>query len=260
VIVPGRRFSRFAVVAAGLSATAASRWAARRPQSAVLAQPFEQPGMLLPLSTVALGIAGHWLYEPQWLGANSLALLLAAGFYCWQAIERGRVRFWLVAAGILNVALLLLWRELQLSDPQFYLTPIGISILALVQLLKREIPQKARDPLRYLGAIVILVSPTFHIVGGSWPHLVSLLVASVGIVLLAIALRVRALMYAGAGFLMADLVAMIVRGSLAHPNLLWIVGLGVGAFVVALAAVCENRREQLQQRLRIVSAALRQWE
>jgi hypothetical protein len=129
-----------------------------------------------------------------------------------------------------------------------------------VQLLKREIPQKARDPLRYLGAIVILVSPTFHIVGGSWPHLVSLLVASVGIVLLAIALRVRALMYAGAGFLMADLVAMVVRGSLAHPNLLWIVGLGVGAFVVALAAICENRREQLQQRLRIVSAALRQWE
>src|SRR5262249_32525945 len=108
--------------------------------------------------------------------------------------------------------------------------------------------------------LLILVSPTVHIVGGSWLHMVTLLVSAVAIVLVSIGLRVRALLYTGAAFLLADLATMVVRGSLVHPNLLWIVGLGVGATVVALGAFCENHRELLQQRLRIVSASLKQWD
>ena len=138
--------------------------------------------------------------------------------------------------------------------------PIGASILMLVQLLKREIPAVWHDPLRYLGALVILVSPTFHIVGGSWWHLFSLMVASVVIAVVAIGLHIRALLYTGTAFLAADLVSIVVRGSLNNPNLLWIAGLGLGAAVVALAAVCENNREKLQQRLRMVSASLAQWD
>ena len=49
-------------------------------------------------------------------------------------------------------------------------------MLWLVELLKREIPESYRDPLRYAGALTILVSPTFHIVSGSWLHLISLMV------------------------------------------------------------------------------------
>ena len=138
--------------------------------------------------------------------------------------------------------------------------PIGVSILGLVQLLKHEIPAQFHDPLRYFGALVILVSPTVNIVGGSWLHMASLLVAAVAIVLVSIGMRVRALMYTGTAFLLADLVTMIVQGSFVHPNLIWIVGLGVGAAVVALGAFCENHRELLQQRLRMISASLKQWD
>ena len=59
-------------------------------------------------------------------------------------------------------------------------------MIAVVQLLKRELPREAQDPLRYIGALIVLVSPLFHIIDGSWIHLVSLLVLCVLVVLLAI--------------------------------------------------------------------------
>ena len=53
----------------------------------ILTQPFQQAGLWLPLATVALGVYRHLLHaHPAWLGSNSLALLLAAGFYFWRDI------------------------------------------------------------------------------------------------------------------------------------------------------------------------------
>ena len=86
------------------------------------------------------------------------------------------------------------------------------------------------------------------------------MVASVAITLVGIGLRIRVLAYLGTGFLAADLLAMVVRGSLDHPNLLWLAGLAVGAGVIALAAFCENHRETLLARLRLLTAELDTWE
>lgn len=251
----------FAAVGAAVLLRALAYLAERRPTTKILARPFEETSLVMPAVAVGLGVVRHATsVAPHWLGANSLALLLAAAVYFWHGLEQRQPRWHLAAAAIVNIALTLLWRELQLSDPQFYMIPLGASILALVQLLKRDVPRAWHDPLNYLGALVILVSPTFHIVGGSWLHLVTLMVAAVAIAVLAIGLQVRALLYAGTAFLVADLASMVVRGSVDHPNLLWVAGLTMGSAVVALAAVCENNREKLLQRLRIVSAALQEWD
>ena len=191
---------------------------------------------------------------------NSLALLLAATFYFWRGLEQKSSGLLILSAAVLNIASVLLWRELNFSDPQFFMIPLGLSILGLVELLKPQIPSGHVDPLRYLGALTILVSPTFHIVEGSWLHLLMLLVVSVLITLAAIGLRVRALMYAGTAFLVADLIAMVVRGSLDNASLLWIVGILVGAAVIGLAAYCERHRELMLQRLRMIAARLEAWD
>ncbi len=150
----------------------------------MVSQPLFLTGYVLPLVTVGLGIVRHFAVPTSlWLGMNSLALLLAGGFYFWRGIEEKQKNWMLLSAGILNVALALLWRELHWNDPQLFAIPLGISILALVEWLKDEIPAKAHDPLRYLGALVILVSPVFHIVGGSWLHLLTLMIASVAVTL-----------------------------------------------------------------------------
>jgi hypothetical protein len=261
VIHFGHGLSMFALLGAGVAAWLFSRWTAPIGAVAIMSRPLERTGMTLPAVTVALGVLRHaFVAHPMWLGMNSLALLLAAGFYFWHGVERRARGSFVAAAVILDIALALLWRDLQWTDPQFYLIPIGLTILALVRLLNSEIPRSLHAPLNYLGALVILVSPTFHIVAGSWLHLFTLMLLSVLVVLGAIGFRVRALMYTGTAFLVADLAAMVVRGSVDDPNLLWIAGVALGAGVVALGAIAERNREALLQRLRVVSATLQAWE
>ncbi len=226
--------------------------------------------MSMPLVAVLIAVARHFIYaapatDPAWFGRNSLAMLLAAGFYFWQALEsdkrdtQWRSGLLVLSATIVNASLALLWIDLQWTDPQLFLVPIGMSVMLLVEMLREEIPESLHNPLRYAGALVVLVSPTFDIVGGSWVHLFTLMILSVVVMLLGIGIRVRVLVYAGAAFLCADLVAMVVRGSIDNHNLLWVAGIVCGAAVLALGAFCENNREVLLQRMRAMSAELETW-
>jgi len=259
VLTFGRGWTMFVVLGLGLALWLVKEAAERRRFLSVLARPFGHAAFVMPLITVGIGVYRHCVMPPLWLGANSLALLLAAGFYFWRGIEDRRKHLFIIAGGILNIALLLLWRELTWTDPQFFMIPIGISLLALVEVLREEIPERFHDPLRYLGALVILVSPTFHIVGGSWIHIFSLMVVSVAVLLLAIGLRIRALLYAGTTFLFADLTAMLVRGSIDNANVLWIAGFLLGASVLTLGAICERHRETLLRRMSVLADSLKTW-
>ena len=260
VISFGSGLSMFAVLGVGLLAALAARIAEQSERTRVLAGPFALTGQVLPAFTVLIGIGRHVAGSGSiWLGMNSLALLMSAAFYFWRGLERKSNGLLVGSAVILNVAFALLWNELSWTDPQFFMIPLGISLLGLVELLRKELPEKALNPLRYVGALVILVSPTFHIVGGSWLHLFTLMVAAVGITLLAMGLRIRALMYTGTAFLAADLIAMVVRGSIDNPSILWIAGISLGLLVIGLAAWCERHRELLQQRVRLLAAELETW-
>jgi hypothetical protein len=271
VISFGRGISMFAVLLSGFVIFGISRVIARRSRLRVFAEPCHWTGLALPLVAACIAVARHCFYDwadkndPAWFGMNSLAMLLAAGFYFWQGIEsRGMSRArhcgqLVLSAVIANVALMLLWFDLAWNDPQLFLVPIGASMLLLVEMLRREIPEQMRDPLRYAGAILVLVSPTFDILGGSWLHILSLMALSVAVLMIAIGIRVRVLMYTGIGFLLADLVAMVVRGSIDHPDLLWLAGIAFGAAVVTLGAICERNRENLLQRMRALTAELETW-
>jgi len=266
----GRGICMFSVLFGGLALFALSRYATTRQRWSVFAIPFYRTGMCLPVVAATIAVARHFYYlasesDPAWFGVNSLAMLLAASFYFWQGLEaretspvrhRGML---LLSAVIVNAGLALFWIDLQLSDPPLIMIPIGASVLLLVELLRRDIPTSMHDPLRYLGALIILVSPVFNIVEGSWIALLTLMVLSVAIMLAAIGIRVRALVYTGTAFLFADLVAMVVRGSIDHPNLLWLAGIGCGAAVLTLGAICENNRERVLQRMRALSSELESW-
>lgn len=260
VIEFGSGLSMYVTLVAGLVLHVAGELTSRNARTDILARPFSTTGFWLPLAAVALGVV-RFIEHPAggWKGMNSLALLFAAAFYFWRGLECRSKPLFVLSTLIVNVALALLWGELRWSDPQLFMIPIGISVLGLTELLLAEIPARLHDPLRYLGALVILVSPTFEILDGSWIHLFTLMLASVSIALMAIGLRIRALMYAGTAFLLADLVALVVRGSIDQPNFLWMAGIVLGMGVVALGAICESHREGLLSRLRMVAAELETW-
>jgi hypothetical protein len=221
----------------------------------VMARPFECVGLSLPVIMTAIAVFSNLTAD----SIHSLAMFAASAIYLHRGYTNNNKYFIIAAGAILNVALVLLWRSLGLNDFQWYLVPMGLSVLGLVELLQRELPKSSHDPLRYVGALTILVSPIFEILGGSWLHLISLMVLCVLVVLLSIGLRLRALVYTGSAFLMADLLGMVVRSSIDNPTLLWVCGLGMGVSVIALAAFCENHREKVLARIRLVTAELATW-
>ena len=253
------------VLGVALSALTLSRAIAQHPHFGFAAEPCRQIGLVLPGCVVAWEVLPGL---PNILGSgvvrshsafSTLTLLAAAAIYFYYGTVNRQRTFVIVALVVFNLALALAWRAFQWYDLQLYLVPLGVSIIALVELMRKEIPSSAHDTLRYIGALTILVSPMLEILSGSWWHLLSLLVLCVCVVLASIGLRLRALMFTGSAFLLVDLVAMVIHSSFDHPQTLWIAGLGIGAGVIALAAICENQREHLLARIRLLSAELATW-
>jgi hypothetical protein len=218
-------------------------------------------GLVIPAAVVGVFLYRSWVGTHAWsITLESLTMLVATAVYFFQGLATNRKSYYLAAGLMLNVTLAVTWYRFGWQDYQMYFIPVGLSLLGLVELFKREIPSSAHEPMRYFGALTILVSPVFQIVHGSWWHLLSLLILSVLVVVLAIGLKVRALVYTGTAFLLADLIAMPIRASIDNPMSLWIGGLATGASVIVLAAICERHRETLLSKIRLLSAELAAWE
>lgn len=256
----GAGISQFVLLGISITGLSLAHLATRREDLTIIRRPMHLIGQTLPALVAVMAVfrqlSGLMESHTSW---NALALMLSAGIYFQQAMVTRKRGYAMMAAIIMNAGLMLLWRSMRLEAPEFYLVPVGLSILAFVELLKKELPRASHDPLRYIGALTILVSPLFEVIGGDWAHIFALMILSVLVILAAIGLRIRVLVYAGSAFLLADLIAMIVHGTIANPALLWVGGVALGVGVIALAAFCENHREKLLTRIRFVSAELATW-
>lgn len=260
VITLGQGKSQFVLLGISVAGLTAAHLSKQRDDLAIIRRPMHMIGQTLPTLVAMMAVFREFsgLLKSD-SALNALALMISAAIYFQQAMVTRKRGYAMMAAIIMNAGLMLLWSSLKLTAPEFYLVPVGLSILAFVELLKKELPTASHDPLRYIGALTILVSPLFEVIDGNWAHIFTLMILSVIVILVAIGLRIRVLVYAGSAFLLADLVAMIVHTTIAHPALLWIGGVALGAAVIALAAFCENHREKILTRIRLVSAQLATW-
>src|SRR5262249_47524740 len=88
VVTIGRGTTMFALLIVGFLVWVIGEWTRNRPRLSILRRPLQQTALALPLAAVAVGVYRHCFAQPIWLGANSLALLLAAAFYFWRGLER----------------------------------------------------------------------------------------------------------------------------------------------------------------------------
>ncbi|TWT46368.1 hypothetical protein KOR42_43450 [Thalassoglobus neptunius] len=259
-LLVGVILSSFAPMILALLTLGLAHQAKRSVSWTIFADPLRKTATALPAATIPMVFHQHLAYpSPEWLGIQSLALLLTSGFYFWRGIERDRPWFVVASAAIFNVSLAIFWKELRWTDPQLFLIPAGLSVLVLVETLRSQIPKGLLNPLRYVGALTVLVSPTFQIVGGNWLHIITLMVLSLLILIVSMGLRIKALMYTGTAFLVADLLALVIRGTFDHPSLLWLTGIAIGLAVIGLAAYCERHREAMLQKFRFIAAELETW-
>jgi hypothetical protein len=263
----------------------------RRRGLPVLAGPLHSTGVFLPL----LPLLAFWVRPPQALqetliahapGAEpllkaldrlptyfsfpsqfdrySLLWLLLGALYAGAALARRSSRYALLAALAANVSLWCLLHHYGwafLVHPQLWLVPLALIVLVAEHLNRERLAPAEAAALRYAGLGVLYLSSTADMFIAGLGHslalpLVLALLSVLG-VLAGIALRVRAFLLLGVGFLGVVVLAMIWHAAvdLAQTWLWWASGIALGAAILGLFALFEKRRNDV---LRVLEE-VRRW-
>ncbi|WP_295402455.1 hypothetical protein [uncultured Thiocystis sp.] len=221
------------------------------------ARPFYRLALLLPILAVAttpLQLASGWSGGTL-LAASVLYLTLAS-----------RLRHpWALYLGVLalNGAVYLwapLWAE-RYELWQFYIAPAAVSVLALLHLHRAELRPSVLNGARltalsalYAGAALdLFLRPELSL------FVLALALAFLGI-LLGIALRIRAFLYAGVVFLMFNVVGQLVQFYPDQGIGRALILIGLGATITGGMVIFNLKREAILRRVRILRADLAGWE
>jgi hypothetical protein len=211
--------------------------------------PWRHSAVVLPVFTVLA--TANIVSDPS--------LLLVAGFYAWIAKRRWNLRFTYISVAFVDWAIARLFDRLNLTDPLWYATLLGLSLLYIAQFdpsLKQPEQRETRHYLRILGSGgICLVALLWHQETGLIPGIIGAIAIFAGLLL-----RVRAFLFVGTGtFLLTvfyQLVVLISR----YPFVKWVVGLIAGIIFIGMAANFENRREQVTSIFRNSRNELDDWE
>ena len=208
------------------------------PLAGLLSAPWGEP---LQVAALLVGHAAHFAAlgtHPARRGLASLASVVA-----------------------FNAALFLVWQGTGAGEPQYYVIPAGLSLLALLRVFRASIEEDTYARLRAVAVTGIYVAgawkPLMFSDGGSMLLCVVLCVVGVGF---GIALRIRSYVYLGTAFLVTCIAANLVRFGMRDHRVaaasLFMLGLLVIGSMVMLSAY----RAALLQRYVRVRELLSTWE
>jgi hypothetical protein len=273
----------FVVMAVAFTGVGLSEFFSRRGLR-VLSEPLQRTGVFVPL----LPLIVFWVHPPAVLheyaprhlpalvpvlahlegvppnfGKYSLLWFLLGMLYAWVARSKGSPRYALLAALAANAGIwtLLYHQHLSfLTHPQPWLVPFALILLVAEHLNRDELPAAQSSALRYAGLLMIYVSSTADMfIAGLVQVLFPLILAVLSVlgILSGMLLRVRAFVYLGVSFLFLVMVSMIWHAAVElHQGWLWWAsGIVLGAAIIILFAVFENRRKDV---LRVIDE-LKKW-
>ncbi|MBW4616194.1 MAG: DUF2157 domain-containing protein [Desmonostoc vinosum HA7617-LM4] len=212
-------------------------------------RPWQQAAYIIPLIVL-------WENRQQ---THPITILLAAGFYIFLAKLGNNIRFTYISVALVDWALYRWLYHLHITDPLWYVTLVGLSLLYIAQidpLLKLPEYKPARHSLRMLSSGLICGWVTLFDQNTPWiPGLFSLIAIFAGL-----ALRVRAFLYIGtAAFLFTSIYQSVIF-SWRYPFIKWVIGLLVGIVLISIAANFETRRAQLSSMIRNAIDEFQAWE
>ena len=221
------------------------------------ARPWYRLALLLPLLAVA---TAPWQLASPWMGGTLLTagvlylslagsmrnplplylgvLALNGAVYLWAPLWAGRYGLW-----------------------QFYLIPGAVSVLALLHLHRRELRPSVLNGARlaalsvlYAGAgLDVFLQPELGV------FVLALGLALAGVIL-GIALRIRAFLYAGVAFLILNVGGQLLQFYPEQGMARALILIGLGATITGGMVLFNLKREAILQRIRIMRADLVQWE
>jgi hypothetical protein len=276
------RYWTFVVMLLAYVGIGLAEWFERRGVP-VLAGPLRRTGVLLPLVPLLafwakppaflLGLAdeqapgarpflGYLEKLPQHFDSYAGLWFLAGLLYGLVALSRRSFGWALLGALGVNAGMWALLARHEVSaavHPQVWVIPLALIVLVSEHVNRRALRPDVSAGLRYLGTGMLYVASSADLfiagVGESvWLPVVLAALCVAGI-LAGVALRVRAFLFLGAGFLLLDVFAMIWHAAV-HRSQAWVwyaSGIVLGAAILALFALFEKRRNDvlgLVERLR----------
>ncbi|MEG4092331.1 hypothetical protein, partial [Microcoleus sp. Pol12B4] len=188
-----------------------------------------------------------------------ISLLIAATFYFFLAWEREEVRFTYVSVAIMDWIMLRWFWQIGLTQPEFYVTPLGLSLL-YITLFDRTLKLPAEKPLRHtlrmLATALICGMPLFT----QQSH--GLVAAAFSLVAIAegLALRVRAFLFVGTGIFLINVFYQLVVLIFDYPLIKWAIGLAFGIAFIWIAATFETRRDRISALVQHGVVQLQSWD
>jgi hypothetical protein len=187
------------------------------------------------------------------------SLLIAAAFYVFLAWERQEVRFTYVSVAIIDWILLRWFGQMGLTQPEFYVTPLGLSFLYVAQFdrtLKLPAQKPLRHTLRMLATALIcgmplLTQQSHGLVAGAF---------SLAAIAAGLALRVRAFLFVGTGIFLINIFYQLVVLIFDYPLIKWAIGLAFGIVFIWIAATFETRRDRISAFVQHWVVQLQSWD
>lgn len=208
------------------------------PLAGLLSAPWGEP---LQVAALLVGHAAHFAVlgtHPARRGPASLASVVA-----------------------FNAALLLVWQGTGAGEPQYYVIPAGLSLLALLRVFRESIEEDTYARLRAVAVTGIYVAgawkPLMFSDGGSMLLCVVLCVVGVGF---GIALRIRSYVYLGTAFLVTCIAANLVRFGMRDHRVAAASLFMLGLLVIGSMVMLSAHRAALLQRYARVRELLSTWE
>ena len=208
------------------------------PLAGLLSAPWDEP---LQVAALLVGHAAHFAV----LGAYPARRGLAS----------------LVSVVAFNAALLLVWQGTGAGEPQYYVIPAGLSLLALLRVFRDSLEEEMYARLRAVAVTGIYVAgawkPLMFSDGGAMLLCVLLCVVGVGF---GIALRIRSYVYLGTAFLVTCIAANLVRFGMRDHRIAAASLFMLGLLVIGSMVMLSAHRAALLQRYARVRALLSTWE
>ena len=188
-----------------------------------------------------------------------ISLLIAAALYVFLAWEGQEVRFTYVSVAIIDWIMLRWFWQIGLTQPEFYVTPLGLSLLYITQFdsnLKLPAEKAQRHTLRMLATALIcgiplLTQQSHGLVAGSF----SLVSIAAGL-----ALRVRAFLFVGTAVFLINVFYQLVVLIFDYPLIKWAIGLAFGIVFIWIAATFETRRDRISALVQHWVVQLQSWD
>ncbi|HET7145099.1 MAG TPA: hypothetical protein VFI68_13860, partial [Anaerolineales bacterium] len=193
---------------------------------------------------------------------TAASLAFAGALYVAIAYRGRRYQLGYLGMALLEAAWALALYVSDVSQPQWYAIPGGLYFMGLAYLEWQRNRSKYAIGIELLGLGILLITSLTQSLNGAkgFLYFVLLMVESLLIIWWGTIQKRKIPFFVGIGFSALNIIAQVIVLVNVYNISIWLVGLGMGLIIMAIAVYVELRREQLRARTREWSETLEKWE